>query len=449
VSDQEEKKKSTQSSDGPVRVTGCPMHAGEVDLFSPGAPEYWYDAYDVLHQESPVHRIPGEGFLPGTDAFILTRHADIAKVVRDEDRFQLPGKMAVEQLRATGDAANQPNVNALVASMTTLRWNAELWRAHRQELTDPWVGPGASRHKAMVKEVAETLIDNWIDRGSVEFVSEFAQPMPQMVMARVLGWPIEDLGKLKYFGDGTVKPFVYGRGHRNILTEEETREQFVVLEEFTDYTQQLISARRAEPQDDMISALTQIEYSPLKRKLTDLEINGIVYAMVIGGLETTQYALAEQMQLLIERDGVWDTLRKDRSKVRAFTEEGMRLRAPTQGLSTRITSQDEEFQGVSVPKGSFLHLRWAAANIDPQEWDDAQELKLDRKAGTRHLTFSQGARVCPGAHLSRLEQTIAWDTLLDRIDKVRYGSDNDFLHQPGIMLGTLKLNLEFEAAKAS
>ena len=51
------------------------------------------------------------------------------------------------------------------------------------------------------------------------------------------------------------------------------------------------------------------------------------------------------------------------------------------------------FQGVTVPKGSFLHLRWAAANIDPQEWAEAKSLKLDRKAGTRHLTFSQGARV--------------------------------------------------------
>ena len=193
----------------------------------------------------------------------------------------------------------------------------------------------------------------------------------------------------------------------------------------------------------MISFLTQVEYSPLQRKLKDLEINGIVYAMVIGGLETTQYALAEQVQLLIEREGVWDELKADRAKVRAFTEEGMRLRSPTQGLSTRITSQDEVFQGVHVPKGAYLHLRWAAANIDPEEWQAAQELKLDRRAATRHLTFSQGPRVCPGAHLSRLEQTIAWHTLLDRVERFAYAPDNDFLHQPGIMLGTLKLNLTF------
>ena len=257
---------------------------------------------------------------------------------------------------------------------------------------------------------------------------------------------LADLQLLKHFGDGTVKPFVYGRKHNNLLNEQEIREQFEVLDEFERYTDDLINEKRKRPAQDMISFLTQVEYSPLKRKLRNGEINGIVYAMVIGGLETTQYALAEEVQLLIEREGVWDALKADRSKVRAFTEEGMRLRSPTQGLSTRVTSRDEVFQGVPVPKGSYLHLRWAAANIDPQEWQDAQALKLDRRAGTRHLTFSAGPRVCPGAHISRLEQTVAWNTLLDRIGRFDYAEDNDFLHQPGIMLGTLKLNLTFTRA---
>ena len=424
----------------------CPVHLGDVDLFGPGAQEHWYEAYDILHAEAPVHRLPGEGMAPGTDAYVLTKHEDIAAVVRDQDRFPLPSAAFVRQLVESGeDPANTPNVNVMVASMATLRPNPELWRTHRQELTDPWVGPGASRNTEMVERVANELIDKWIDRGSVEFVGEFAQPMPQMVMAYILGWPIEDLPLLKYYGDGCVKPFVYGSGPTHKLPDEEVKTQFEVLDEFRDYTHKLILEKRKNPTDDMISFLTEVEYSPLGRKLTDLEINGIVYAMVIGGLETTQYALAEQVQLLIEHDGIWDELKADRANVRAFTEEGMRLRAPTQGLSTRMTSQDEVFQGTTVPAGSLLHLRWAAANLDPEEWECPLELRLNRKAGTRHLTFSQGARVCPGAHLSRLEQTVAWNTLLDRVKGFRYGEGNDFLHQPGIMLGTLKLNLEFEA----
>ena len=425
----------------------CPTHLKDVDLFSPGASEHWYAAYDILHAQAPVHRIPGEGFEPGTDAFILCKHEDIARVVRDERRYPVIGSLFLQQLLEAGEPPyDRPGVGAITASMASLRPNPKLWRAHRQELTDPWVGPGAGRNELMIEQVAHELIDRWIDRGQVEFVSEFAQPLPQMVMANILGWPLSDLKLLKHFGDGTVKPFVYGRKHNNLLDEEETKAQQGVLEEFRQYTANLIQEKRRSPQEDMISFLTEVEYSPLGRKLTDLEINGIVYAMVIGGLETTQYALAEEVQLLIERDGVWDAIRADRSKMRAFIEEGMRLRSPTQGLSTRITSQDEVFQGVKVPKGSYLHLRWAAANIDPDEWQCPQELQLDRKAGTRHLVFSQGPRVCPGAHLSRIEQLVAWNALCDRIRGFSYGEGNQFLHQPGIMLGTLELHLEFDAA---
>ena len=420
----------------------CPHQLADVDLFALGAQEHWYEAYDILHNEAPVHRIPGEGFMPGTDAFILTRYEDISRVVKDEQRYPPALSLMIRQLSESPEAA--VNMNTMIQSMVSLRPNPELWRTHRQELTDPWVGPGASRHKSMIVDVAHSLIDQWVDEEKVDFVSQFAQPLPQMVMAKVLGWPIEDLKLLKHFGDGTVKAFVYGSGHRCILPTEEVRSQLEVLQEFQAYTNALIAARRSAPEEDMITFLTTVEYSPLNRKLTDAEINGIVYAMVIGGLETTQYALAEQVQLVIEKHAVWQALKADKRKVRAFTEEGMRLRAPTQGLSTRTTSQEEVFQGVAVPKGSFLHMRWAAANIDPLEWDDPTELKLDRKAGTRHLTFSQGARVCPGASLSRLEQVEAWNALIDRIDHFEYAQDNTFTHQPGIMLGITKLNLAFK-----
>jgi cytochrome P450 len=168
--------------------------------------------------------------------------------------------------------------------------------------------------------------------------------------------------------------------------------------------------------------------------------------MIIGALETTQYALEEQAQLLCERPGMFELLRNDRSKVRAFTEEGMRLRSPTHGLSTRMTSQDEVFQGVHVPAGSLLHLRFAAANVDPEEFECPFDLNLDREGVTRHVAFSAGPRVCPGANLSRVEQQIAWGVLLDRLEHIEYGEGNNWMHQPGIMLGTLRLNVKFTKA---
>lgn len=425
----------------------CPVALADVDLFAPGAQEHWYEAYPILHRDAPVLRLPGEGAAPGTDGFILSKYEDIALVVRDPVRFPPTLASLTSQLAAWGKPIEElPQVNAMIASMVTLRPTDELYRAHRQELTDPWVGPGASRHTDMITRCVDELIDAWIDEPQVEFISQFARPLPQRVMARVLGFPLEDIPRLAEWGSAQVAAYVYGKGHRNILSAQQVEDQFRLLDGFKEYVNEIVQQKRRNPSDDMISFLTQVTYQALGRKLTDLEVNGVVYAMIIGGLETTQYALEEQAQLLCETPGVFDALRNDRTKVRGFTEEAMRLRSPTQGLSTRVTSCDEVFQGVDVPQGSLLHLRWAAGNVDPAEWECPYELQVDRRAVTRHLAFSQGPRVCPGAGISRLEQVIAWNRLMDRIEHIEYAPGNTFMHQPGIMLGTLELKLALRKA---
>ncbi len=426
----------------------CPVSLEDVDLFSPGAQEHWYEAYPILHAEAPVHRIPGEGLGKGSDGYILTKYSDIARVVRDPERFTPLLSLALDaDARARqADPKASSTLNAMLRSMQTLRPDEASWRAHRQELTDPWVGPGATRHTALIEGLVDALIDDWtdpsIDEAEVEFVAAFARPLPQRVMAAVLGFPEADLARLESWGDAMVMPFVHGHGHRNLLPREALEAQARSLEDFARYVLAHVQEKRAQPQDDMISFLTQVTYEALGRKLSDDEIHGVVYAMMIGGLETTQYALEQQAQLLCDDPALFGVLRADRSKVRAFVEEGLRLRAPTQGLSTRMTTRDEEFQGVPVPAGSLLHLRWAAANVDADEYACPYEVDLDRPRLARHLTFSQGQRSCPGASISRLEQTIAWNRLLDRVETMSYAADNTFVHQPGIMLGTLALRLQ-------
>ncbi|WP_232305330.1 cytochrome P450 [Erythrobacter dokdonensis] len=423
----------------------------EVDLFAPGAQEHWYPAYAILHEQAPVQRLAGEGLTPGSDAFVLTKYEDVRRVVMDWDRFPPTLSLLVAQIIQSGEMPTHiPDIDAMVASIVSLRPDPELWRAHRRELTDPWVGPGCTRHAAMITGHVENLIAGMLEKARagepVDFVADFARPLPQRTMADVLGFPQEDIPRLEQWGNAQVMSYVHGRTHKNILTPEQTQEKFRLLAGMKEYVAQQTREKRARPQDDMVSFLTQVEYQALGRKLTDDEINGVVYAMVIGGLETTQYAIAEQAQLLCERPGMFGRLREDRSLIRTFIEEGMRLRSPTQGLSTRICSRDEVFQGVEVPAGSMLHLRWAAANIDADEFEDPLELKLDRKAATRHLAFSQGPRSCPGSNLSRLEQMIAWDRLADAFADMEYAPGNDFRHQGGIMLGIYRLLLNLTPA---
>ena len=435
----------------------CPVTLADVDLFGPGAQEHWYEAYPILHRDAPVQVLPGQGSDGVSDAFVLNSYADIERVVKDPQRFTPVMSMLVQELQALVDRGEQPpqdasRFNLALDSVRTLRPTMELWRAHRQELTDPWVGPGARRHTQMITEITDDLIDQWIDRddgdgrGTVEFIQEFARPLPQRVTARVLGFPLEDVGQLAAWGAAQVMQYVYGKGHLNQLSEAETALQSQRLDGFADYLADQVARKRRNPQDDMISALTQIRYSALDRKLTDEEVYGIIYFMVLGGLETTQYALEEEAQLLCEQQALFDVIRASPDKIRAFTEEAMRLRAPTQGLSTRVTTRDEEFQGVQVPAGSILHIRFGAGNVDPQQYACPYQLDLERKALGNHLAFSQGPRTCPGAGISRLEQVIAWERLFARLDSLEYAPGNTFEHQPGIMLGTLALKLRFRRA---
>jgi len=424
----------------------CPVDLADVDLFGDGAQEHWYEAYEILHRSAPVLRVEGGGHTPGSDAFVLSKHADVSRVIRDPDRFLNLTNTRVGALAGKGRSAEQTYEsvrNLMTASMVSLRPNQALYIRHRKELTDPWVGAGALRHRDMIASHANDLLDEWINDGEVEFVSRFARPLPQRVMATVLGFPQADIPLLAKWGDAVVTPFVHGDGLRHTLDPEQTEDMFARLDGFQDYIYEHVQAKRQDPQDDMVSFLCEVHYDALDRKLTDLEIAGIVHAMIIGGLETTQYALEQQAQLLCENPGTFEDLRTARGKLRNFVEEGMRMRSPTHGLSTRVTAHDEVFQGIDVPAGSLLHLRFGAANVDEDEFECPFDLDLDREAVTRHLTFSAGPRVCPGATLSRVEQRTAWGVLLDRVDTIAYGADNDWLHQPGIMLGTLRVNLAF------
>jgi cytochrome P450 len=431
----------------------CPVGLGDVDLFGAGAQEHWYEAYEILHREAPVMRIAGGGLSPGTDAFVLTKHADVTRVVRDPDRFPALTQKRLGQLAAQGldpEAAYAANHSLMQASMLSLRPTQELYNRHRKELTDPWVGTGASRHREMITGHVDDLIDSWAAEAAagadIEFVRRFARPLPQRVMASILGFPQSDVPLLADWGTAAVIPFVHGHGLRHEITPEQTEEMIAGLDGFQEYIYDHVTEKRRNPRDDMISFLCGVRYEALGRPLTDLEIAGIVHAMILGGLETTQYALEEQAQLLCEHPGMFERLRADRSLLRGFVEESMRMRSPTHGLSTRITRDDEVFQGVDVPAGSLLHLRFGAANVDPDEFECPFDLDVERPAVTRHVTFSAGPRVCPGATLSRLEQQVAWGVLLDRFESIEYGDGNDWLHQPGIMLGTLHLELRLRPA---
>ncbi len=411
------------------------MRLDQINLFDPVTQEDWYPAYDVLRTEAPVFMIRGAGMA------VLTRYEDIAMVVRRSDIY-----------------SNQPfkhgGANLLKHKEAWDIYEREGWPRSFPLSTDPpehkdyralvdhfFKGEGLERVRALITSTVDGLIDQFIDQTEIEFIAAFAEPLPMAIITQMLGFPLSDLPQLKAWSTAWVQPYT------NPLSKEQ--EIWVAKEgvAFQHYIKSFIDARRAAPRDDIVSYLTRAKLAG-SRLLEDHEIIHIVDHLYIGGNETTTFSLASGLWLMLREQGVYQRLLAEPAKIRHFVEETLRLESPTQGLY-RMAMEDSEIAGVTVPKGTLLHLRFAAANRDPAVFKDPTELDLDRANTMRHMAFSQAEHHCPGAGLSRLEQQIAWERLLIRLEDLQFTTGkNDFKHLPAFVLRALKsVHVSFRRAR--
>jgi len=407
------------------RTPGHPSGVEEVDLFEPATQEDWYPTYDLLREEAPIWR------MPGTDVYVLTRFEDIQTVLRRTDVY----------LRGASEATPGSGMSSRTAAIYREKgWPRLAYLAvdppvHRRyrEIVDPFFSVGgAERRRDLITGVVHDLLDAMIERGGCEFVQDFAMPLPVRVITTMMGFRLEDIPRLKVWSEAWVLPF------RGGLTEEEVIYAGEKGVEFQHHIHATIQEKRAHPDDSVISFLANDARFEGERPLTDAEIINMADHLYIGGNETTTFALTSGLWLLLTHPETQELLSADRSKVRGFVEEVLRLESPTMGM-VRFCSVDSELSGVVLPKGSSLHLRYAAANRDPRVFDDPATLDVDRANASRHLAFSVGETHCPGAGLSRLEQNIAFAAILDRLPNLRLTPGrNDFKHHPNVTLRALK-----------
>ena len=419
---------------------GCPYSkAAEIDLMDPVVQENWFEAYDVLRNESPVY------FMPQLGMYVLTGYDEIEYVLRRPKLFSGgPDIQDVEPL------VKFPEARALYdekgwTRYTPLSENLPMHRRYRA-LVDPKLSAAEIRRREpFVRSVINELIDTWMDQGEIEFMKAFAEPLPMIVIAELLGFPRMDLPQLKVWSAAWVLPFSRG------LTLEQELDAVEKHIELQHYIHDAMQHKRKQPGDDILSHLLQVEMedagSGERRKLTDTEIIGITDHLLIGGNETTAFAIANGLWLLFRHPEMEAALRADPARIKNFVEETLRIESPTQGLF-RYVSEDTELAGVPLSKGTMLSIRYGAGNHDPARFPDSNRPDLARKNAGRHLAFGLGERVCPGATLSRLEQNWAWEILLKRIAKFHPVPEKDtYEHIKGMWMRALgQIHLRFEAA---
>lgn len=363
-----------------------------------------YGYYAQLHAEAPVHRDPATGF------FIVAGYQDMQAVIKDTQTYSNNLYLIDKAPRPVPEEVRRIFAEDAYPRPQCLQRNDPPEHARFRRLVDRAFT--ASRVRELtpyIDEIVAMLIDGMIASGpEVDFVRDFAVPLPCIVIADQIGVPRADVPKLKRWSDALLDPIGL------LITPEREIECAREVVEFQTYFAARIEERRAAPRDDILTALVG-SMTQDEDPLTTPELLNLMEQLLTGGNDTTTSTLAGAMQLLVEHPDQQAMLRADPALIGNFVEEALRVETPVQGLF-RQTTCDTALSGVPIPAQSIVMLRHGAVNRDPHKFDDPDRFDVRRRNAGAHLAFGAGTHFCPGAMLARQEINSAFRQLLERIE---------------------------------
>ncbi|HEV3320291.1 MAG TPA: cytochrome P450, partial [Solirubrobacteraceae bacterium] len=270
-----------------------------------------------------------------------------------------------------------------------------------------------------------------------EFVGAFAKPYPSQTIARVMGAPIADAPRLHHWSNWIQRQF----DAEGMATERAGIERAV--EEFYEYAEALVAARREDPrEDDLISTLIAAEGDG-EKPLDDVECINLVFNVLVGGVDTTQSQLAHAIRLLAEHPEQWELLARRPELAEQAVEEALRYE-PITPFTARITTSEVTYRDVVFPAGTVVMVCAHTGNRDlgpeegpPEEFDIAAD-----RGRARALTFGAGVHYCLGANLARLELREALAFMAERMHGLRLDGEVEYETIMGIY-GLARLPIAF------
>jgi cytochrome P450 len=420
-----------------IAAMACPV---DHTMLDPAIQDDPWDFYQELHERCPVFPMPEIG------AVMVSRYEDVRFVLTNPELFSSSGRGG-----GTKKGLQVDNARRYQAILRERGWG----HVETLQRTDPPIHTGYRRLVAKaflprrikemtphIEEVTAQLIDGVVDAGECEFNMDFAMPLPGIIIAEELGLDRSEIHRFNRWAEAMLALAT------RPLTEDELLETVEIELEAQHHLAEVFEQRRAEPAGDLISTLVHAhEDEEGTEPLSVAELQNLMHQLVTGGFETTTSALNHGMWLLTRRPDVQERVRGDLSLVPAFVEEVLRYESPVQGLTRRAT-RDVELDGVVIPEGAMVMIRYAAANRDGSIFDRADEFDLDRERTPQHLAFGVGPHFCVGAALARQELLSAFTQWLGRTSTIELAHPFDGpVHHPSFILFPMKeLPIRFTAA---
>lgn len=397
-------------------MTAAPSFAPGVGnpLANPAFVANPYPVYALLRATTPVLRPPIPGY-EGPGAAVLTRYADVESVLRDprfsvdrtrahlfqafSDRFPRQLLEGPEGFRSMlmMDPPDHTRLRHLVSRAFTPRRVEERLRP---------------RIEALVGELLDAVTTS--GRDELDVMRDFAEPLPAIVIAELLGVPAADHRQFKQWSsellaEGPGRAFQPG-------AQERTAALFARLRE---YVRGIVAERRKAPGEDLISGL--IEAQAERDALSEGELVSTSLLLLIAGHETTTNLIGNGLLALLRHPDQLERLRREPGLLENAIEELLRYDSPVQA-TVRIATEDVEIGGAVIPKDAAALVLLGAANRDPAVFTEPDRLDLAR-GNVRHLSFGLGTHFCLGAGLARLEARTAFRGLLDRFPQLTLASE--------------------------
>ncbi|MBX3479968.1 MAG: cytochrome P450 [Caulobacter sp.] len=372
---------------------------------TPMDPTYRADPHQVLDDlrtRCPVHRDEMSG------NFVLSRYEDVRAMVSDLTLLRDPinaEEGAVLQRRSLAEV--DPSLpRSSVSSILTLD-NPDHARI-RQPLAQALYARVA-RFKPEVERIVSETLDRLEGESRFDLMDRFCVPVPIDVIASILGVDHDRLGQFREWSEGLIQ------GLNPFRNAEQTAAMEAASAGLTRYFTETMAARRAEPRDDLISDMVQLQASGADLSDDELRIN--LTALLVGGNLTTTDLIGNAVRLLLLNPDELAKLKADPKIINAVVEEVLRYEPPVD-VTGRIASRDMELGGCPVKDRQALTMSLRAANRDPEVYEDPHVFNVSRKRRP-HVAFGGGAHICIGAPLARLEAQVALVRLFERFPTLR------------------------------
>jgi cytochrome P450 len=376
-----------------------------------------YRYYKRLRDEAPLYHNKDLGF------WALSRHRDVLQGFRNSTTLSNRDGVSLDPVSRGPHASKTMSFLAMddPAHLRLRTLVSKGFTPRRIRELEPRVTELAVQHLDTMLQIAGS--------GTVDYVAEFAGKLPMDVISELMGVPVEDRDQIRAWADGVM--------HREDGVTDVPASAIEASINLIVYYQEMVAERREKLTDDLTSALLEAEIDG--DRLTDEEILGFMFLMVIAGNETTTKLLANAAFWGHKNPDQLTPIYSDPERVPLWVEETLRYDTSSQILA-RTVSGELTLYDTTIPEGDVLLLLPGSAHRDERVFEDPDRYLIGREIGSKLMSFGSGAHFCLGAHLARMEARVALAELFKRIrgyevdeaNAVRVHSSNvrGFAHLP-------------------